>query len=270
VENNVFCYGKDCNLPAVPYKAALAIKNLSFSYPDQRKKAIDNVSFTIYSGEKVALVGPNGGGKSTLMRLVLGLERKQQGSIQVFGHKEGACRHRVAMIPQKASVDWTFPIRVKDAVIMGRYVHLGWFKRPTLKDYEIAEQAMGVMEILDLADKQIGELSGGQQQRVMLARTIAHDADLLLLDEPLNHVDIATQELMFHTIEELCKNGKSVLVSTHDLGILTTHFDRAIFLDRTIIADGPVEEVLTAENIAQAYGFEFHKQKDLSPWLNGS
>ena len=269
MKNNIFCYGEDCNTPIIPFEAALTIKDLSFSYAGRNKNVLNAVNFTINTGEKVALVGPNGGGKSTLMRLILGLEKKQEGTIQVFGHTQGACRHRVAMIPQKASVDWQFPINVKDVVTMGRYVHLGWFKKPTKEDEEKVKEAMAIMEILNLADRQIGELSGGQQQRVMLARTIAHDAELLLLDEPLNPVDIATQELMFHTIEKLCKNGKSVLVSTHDLGILTTHFDRAVFLDKTIIADGPVKKVLTAENIARAYGFEFHKEKDLSPWLNG-
>jgi ABC-type Mn2+/Zn2+ transport system ATPase subunit len=267
---NIFCYGKDCNVPTIPDNPPLKISGLYFNYPGDNKAALRNINLTIMRGEKTALVGPNGGGKSTLMRLIIGLEQMQKGNISIFGHKEEACRHRVAMIPQKASVDWTFPINVKEAVTMGRYVHLGWFKKLSKEDKEKVDEAMSIMEISNLCERQIGELSGGQQQRVMLARTIAHDAELLLLDEPLNHVDIATQELMFHTIEKLCKNGKSVIVSTHDLGILTTHFDRAVFLDKTIIADGSVNEVLTAENIAKAYGFEFHKQKDLSPWLNGS
>ena len=116
-----------------------------------------------------------------------------------------------------------------------------------------------MMEIDHLADRQVGELSGGQQQRVMLARTLAHDADLMLLDEPLNHVDISTQELIYHTLERLTAAGKATIVSTHDLGILAVHFTRAIFLDRRVIADGPVEEVLTPETIARAYGFEFHR-----------
>lgn len=270
MKKNIFFYGQACNSPAIPDKPALSINNLTFRYYTEKKDILKNIDLTINRGEKTALVGPNGGGKSTLMRLIIGLETVQKGKISVFGHKEGSCRHRVAMVPQKSYVDWSFPINVKDTVTMGRYVHLGWFKKPSKKDKEMVDEAMSVMEISNLAEKQIGELSGGQQQRVMLARTIAHDADLLLLDEPLNHVDIATQELMFHTLEKLCKSGKSAIVSTHDLGILTTHFDRAVFLDKTIIADGPVKEVLTAENIAKAYGFVIHKQKDLSPWLNGS
>jgi ABC-type Mn2+/Zn2+ transport system ATPase subunit len=144
-------------------------------------------------------------------------------------------------------------------VMMGRYVHLGWFKHPRTADRDAVARALDAMEITGLADSQVGELSGGQQQRVMLARTLAHDADLLLLDEPLNHVDVATQELIFHVLEDLCAQGKTAIISTHDLGILKVHFHRALFLDKRVIADGPVT----------AYGFEFHGEEDLTRWLNG-
>lgn len=262
-------YGKQCDHPAFTSKPALEVSKLLFRYPGSIKDNLENVDFKIAPGEKVALVGPNGAGKSTLMKLILGLEKIQSGSIDVYGHEARACRHRVAMVPQKSSIDWEFPVSVRQVVAMGRYVHLGWFRRMRPEDWEAVDQAMESLEISDLAERQVGELSGGQQQRVMLARTLAHDADLLLLDEPLNHVDLATQELMFHTMEDLCKKGKSVIVSTHDLGILTVHFSRALFLDRSVIADGPVKEVLTPQNIARAYGFEFHKQQELTPWLNG-
>ena len=265
----LFCYGAKCDHPPVADTPALLLDNVVFSYAGSDAPALDGVSVRIQPGEKVALVGPNGAGKSTLMKLVLGLEKHSSGSIRVYGHAASSCRHRVAMVPQKSSIDWSFPVTVRQVVLMGRYVHLGWLRRPSQSDREAVDRAMETMEIADLAGRQVGELSGGQQQRVMLARTLAHDADLLLLDEPLNHVDIATQELMFHTIEDLCREGKSVLVSTHDLGILTVHFSRALFLDKSIIADGSVNEVLTPENIARAYGFEFHKQKELKPWLNG-
>ncbi|MDC7232731.1 MAG: metal ABC transporter ATP-binding protein [Spirochaetales bacterium] len=265
----VMCYGKDCDHPPLSGSSALEVRDVSFYYPGNKNKILDNVNLSIKGGEKVAFVGPNGAGKSTLMNLILGLEPLQTGEISVFGHGSSSCRHRVAMVPQKSTVDWHFPVTVRQVVTMGRYVHLGWFKKPGAADRDAVEQAMETMEICDIADRQVGELSGGQQQRVMIARTLAHDADLLLLDEPLNHVDIATQELIFHTMEDLCSRGKSVLVSTHDLGILTVHFSRALFLDKSIIADGAVKDVLTPENIARAYGFEFHKDKELSPWLNG-
>ncbi|MDA3957848.1 ABC transporter ATP-binding protein [Oceanispirochaeta sp.] len=266
---DILCYGKACDHPPMSGTPALNIKDVRFSYPGQSSEVLKGVTLVIEPGEKVAFVGPNGAGKSTLMNLILGLEPLRHGSISVFGHKAQTCRHRVSMVPQKNSVDWHFPVTVRQVVTMGRYVHLGWFKKPGREDRDAVDRAMEKMEITNIADRQVGELSGGQQQRVMLARTLAHDADLLLLDEPLNHVDIATQELIFHTIEELCQEGKSVLVSTHDLGILTVHFSRALFLDKTIIADGKVKDVLTSENIARAYGFEFHKDKELSPWLNG-
>jgi len=265
-ESPIFCYGKKCDHPPLDSTPALKIEGLKFLYPGNAASVLDNVSVSIAPGEKVALVGPNGAGKSTLMKLILGLEQIQSGSIEVYGHKAHACRHRVAMVPQKSSVDWSFPVTVRQVVTMGRYVHLGWFRNVGGKDREAVDKAMETMEIQDIANRQVGELSGGQQQRVMLARTLAHDADLLLLDEPLNHVDIATQELMFHTIERICSQGKSVLVSTHDLGILTVHFSRVLFLDKTIIADGKSKEVLTPENIARAYGFEFHKNMEDRLW----
>jgi ABC-type Mn2+/Zn2+ transport system ATPase subunit len=154
---------------------------------------------------------------------------------------------------------------------MGRYVHLGWFKRIRDADKEAAQRAMETLRIEELAETHIGNLSGGQQQRVMLARALAHDADVLLLDEPMNHVDVATQELMFHILEDLSANhGRTAIVSTHDLGILTVHFSRAVFIDRRLIAEGSVEQTLTPETIAKAYGFTFHGEEDLSKWLNGS
>lgn len=255
-----FHYGGRCTTPAVPQTPALSVEHVSYRYPRGHEEVLTDVSLTIQPGERVALVGPNGAGKSTLLKLVLGLETLRAGGISVYGHPAHQCLHRVAIVPQRTSVDWAFPVTVRQVVTMGRYVHLGWFKRPTPDDRERVHEALRTMEIEHLADRQIGELSGGQQQRVMLARTLAHDADLLLLDEPLNHVDISTQELIFHTLERLTATGRTALVSTHDLGMLTEHFSRAVFLDHRIIADGPVAEVITPQTIARAYGFEFHKE----------
>jgi len=257
-----FIYGKACDVPAIPGEAALEFEDVTFSYHGVPRPALEDVSFSILPGERVALVGPNGAGKSTLIKLVVGLEKLARGDIRVYGNPAGECYHRVALVPQRNEVDWHFPVTVREVVLTGRYVHLGWFKRPGKADHEMVAQALAKMEILDLADRQIGELSGGQQQRVMLARTLAHDADLLLLDEPLNHIAMPTQELIFHVLEELASGGRTVIVSTHDLGILPIHFSRAIFVDRNIVADGPVQEVLTAENLARAYGIPLCTQKE--------
>lgn len=252
-------YGRPCDKPDIEDVAALDVKSVSFSYPGLALPVLEDVTVNIQPGERVALIGPNGAGKSTLIKLIAGLETIQKGTIMVYGVPAQTCKHRVSLVPQRNEIDWRFPVTVRDVVMMGRYVHLGWFKRPRREDKEVVDLAMHRLEIYDLAPRQVGELSGGQQQRVMLARALAHDADLLLLDEPLNHVDVATQELIFHLLEDLCKEGKSAIISTHDLGILPVHFNRALFLDRHVIADGPVEEVLTVETITKAYGFEFHE-----------
>ncbi|MDC7227018.1 MAG: metal ABC transporter ATP-binding protein [Spirochaetales bacterium] len=260
-----FGYGGVCNLPAESHSTALSCNNLYHRYPGNQADVLQNVSLEVQPGERVALVGPNGAGKSTLLKLILGIEKLERGNIVVYGHPATQCLHRVAIVPQRSTVDWNFPVTVRQVVMMGRFVHLGWFKRPGKIDHEAVDSAMETMEITNLADRQVGELSGGQQQRVMLARTLAHDADLMLLDEPLNHVDIKTQELIFHTLEKITvQDKKAVIVSTHDLGVLTVHFSRAIFLDKKIIADGTPKDVLTPDTIAKAYGFEFHK--DYQPW----
>ena len=258
-------YGGTCMTPPAAHEPALTVTGVSFRYPGAGSDALRSIDLELAPGERVALVGPNGSGKSTLLKLILGLEPLQQGTITVYGHPATACRHRVAIVPQKASIDWRFPITVRQVVMMGRYVHLGWLKQPKSADDDAVEQAMEMMDICDLASRQVGELSGGQQQRVMIARTLAHDADLLLLDEPLNHVDLSTQELIFHTLEHLSTLGKTAIISTHDLGILPVHFSRALFLDTELIADGPVSAVLSAENIARAYGFEFHGDAYTAP-----
>ena len=247
-------YGKEHVAYAEPGAPALEVDGLTFSYPGAARPALEDIHLTVGRGEKVALVGPNGAGKSTLIKLVTGLERAPGDAIRIYGQPREACYHRVAYVPQRGDVDWRFPVTVEEVVMMGRYAHLGWLKRPRHADREAVRQALEAVDLVDLADRQIGELSGGQQQRVMLARTLAQNADLLLLDEPLNNLDVPTQETIFHVLEDLTAQNKTVIVSTHDLGILPIHFSRAVFLDRRIVTDGPVDEVLTAETIARAYG----------------
>ena len=252
-------FGSGCGAASVKQSFPLALEGVHFRYPRSKDDVLSGVSLSVKPGERVAMAGPNGAGKSTLLNLILGIENGHTGTISAFGDAPHRSRHRIAIVPQRSQVDWRFPVTVREVVMMGRYVHMGWLRDPKEEDRDRVDEALTTMEIEDLADRQIGELSGGQQQRVMLSRALAQGADLFLLDEPLNHVDIATQELIFHTLEELSALGKSVIVSTHDLGVLTVHFTRAIFLDKKIIADGRVEEVMTPETISMAYGFKFHE-----------
>ncbi|MCC6905711.1 MAG: metal ABC transporter ATP-binding protein [Anaerolineae bacterium] len=260
-------YGHACSTPAVPGEPALAIDNLRYRYPGALHPVLEGICLEVQPGEKIALVGPNGAGKSTLIKLIAGLVAPPTGSITIYGNPAGACHHRVAYVPQRSDVDWRFPVSVRQVVMMGRYAHLGWLKRPRPEDHTAVTRALAAMQITPLADRQIGELSGGQQQRVMLARSLAQDADLFLLDEPLNNLDMPTQELIFHVLEQLAQASKTVLVSTHDLGILPIHFSRAIFLDGHVIADGPVGSVLTAETLARAYGVHLCTEDTVNPTL---
>ncbi len=251
-------YGRACSLPAIPGQPALRISDLTFIYPGAARPAVEAIDLRVDTCEKVALVGPNGAGKSTLIKLAAGLMRPQKGQILIYGNPVGECHHKVAYVPQRGDVDWRFPVTVRQVVMMGRYVHMGWFHRPVPADRVAVDRALETLGLIDLAERQIGELSGGQQQRVMLARSLAHEADLLLLDEPLNNLDMTTQEMIFDVMDRLCENGRTVIVSTHDLGILPMHFTRAVFLDGRIIADGPVGEVLTARTLLRAYGVHLH------------
>jgi len=173
-----------------PKAPALEIQGLDVSYSSGDKLALKGFDLSVSAGSALALVGPNGAGKSTLFKAICGLLPIRGGNIRVFGHSLGACHHRVVYLPQRSEIDWHFPISVLDLVVMGRYVYLGWFNKPQKKDIEIASQALQEMNVLDLADRQISQLSGGQQQRVLIARALAQNADLLLLDEPLNAVDV--------------------------------------------------------------------------------
>jgi len=260
---NTFAYGRVCTVPTVPGEPALEVNALTFAYPGVAEPALSDISLTVMPGEKVALVGPNGAGKSTLIKLIAGLESPPSGSIIVYGNAAGDCHHRVAYVPQRGDVDWSFPVTVRDVVMMGRYAHLGWLRWPSRGDHEAVERALVAMNVADLADRQIGELSGGQQQRVMLARTLAQEADLLLLDEPLNNLDVPTQELIFGVLDDQAARGRTLIVSTHDLGVLPLHFTRAIFLDEHVVVDGPVKEVLTARTLLRAYGVRLHPHEGI-------
>ena len=209
---------------------ALQTRSLRAAYPATEYPALDGISFRVPSGVRVALAGPNGSGKSTLLKTVAGLLRPESGSIQVYGNPVGACHHRVAYLPQRGEIDWRFPISVRRLVTTGRYVHLGWLRRPSRRDHEVVDEVLVRLDIQDLADRQIGQLSGGQQQRALLARALAQQSDLLLLDEPLAGVDAQTRERISTVVHELWQSGKTLISATHDLESLSSEFDAAFYL----------------------------------------
>jgi ABC-type Mn2+/Zn2+ transport system ATPase subunit len=226
----LFPYSRGRHADPDPDSPALATDRLSVCYPGTPRLALREVSIRAERGTRVALVGPNGAGKSTLLKAVAGLLPVASGDVRVYGNPVGACHHRVAYLPQRGDIDWSFPIPVSQFVLTGRYVHLGWFRRPGKRDREIAVAVTARLGLGPLADRQIGRLSGGQQQRALLARALAQEADLLLLDEPLNAVDAETRDVIYAVMAALRSEGKTLLVATHDLGRLADVFDSAVYL----------------------------------------
>jgi manganese/zinc/iron transport system ATP- binding protein len=192
--------------------------------------ALEGLTHDVRVGARVALIGPNGSGKSTLIKAIGALLPVARGELRVFGWPAGTCRHRVAYLPQRPSIDWRFPVSLRQLVIAGRYVHLGWMRRPGARDLEHVDRALNDLGLYHVRDRQIGELSGGQQQRALLARALVQGADLLLLDEPLNHVDAATSDEVNAVLDRLRGEGKTVIVSTHDPDEFPTGFDDMICL----------------------------------------
>lgn len=217
--------------------------------------ALQTVSFRAERGEQMAIIGPNGAGKSTLFKLIAGMLKPTSGTIKMFGHDpdEHIC---IAYVPQRSQIDWTFPVTVEDVVMMGRVRQIGLFRRPRRSDWAHVRVCLERVGAEDLAGKQIGELSGGQQQRVFIARALAQEADLLLMDEPLSGLDMPSQELIFDILDSLRPDGVTVLVSTHDLTLAAERFDRIMLLNRRVIACGPPTAVLTTHNLLTAYGGE--------------
>jgi ABC-type Mn2+/Zn2+ transport system ATPase subunit len=209
---------------------ALEAQQVSAHYAGTTGLALQNVSLCVQPGARVALVGPNGSGKSTLLKAAAGLLPVSAGHIFIYGLPVSVSHQRVAYLPQRGELDWRFPISVRKLVLTGRYVYLGWLKRPTPQDWQIADAALDRMRLSDLAERQISELSGGQQQRALLARALAQNADLLLLDEPLNAVDTKTKEIVTRVLAELKTQGKTAIVATHDIDHLDTDFDGALYL----------------------------------------
>ncbi|MFC0282369.1 manganese/iron ABC transporter ATP-binding protein [Camelimonas abortus] len=218
--------------------------------------ALDRASFRAPAGSITALVGVNGSGKSTLFKAIMGIVPLAAGSIRIFGAPvaESLRRQAVAYVPQSEDVDWNFPVLVGDVVMMGRYGHMGFLRRPRAADREAVAGALERVGMHAFRSRQIGELSGGQRKRVFLARALAQDARLILLDEPFTGVDVGAEEAIIALLQELRREGRSMLVSTHDLGGAPTFCDRAVLLNRTVLASGPIASVFTAANLQKAFG----------------
>lgn len=233
------------------YLIPLEVSDLTVAYGNLA--ALYNITFQIPKGKLVGIVGPNGAGKSSLIKAIMGLIPIQSGSVKIFGLPLKKALRHIGYVPQKESVDWDFPVNVFDVVMMGRYGHLGLFKRPTVNDRTIVLQALKKVHMEQYVDRHISELSGGQQQRIFLARALAQESDLYFLDEPFAGVDAATEHAIIQVLSELKQNEKTLLVVHHDLTTAPVYFDYLILLNKQLVAHGPTEKVFTLDNLQKAY-----------------
>jgi manganese/iron transport system ATP-binding protein len=232
--------------------ARLDLRHVSAGYNGQ--DAISNISLQIPHGSQAAIVGPNGAGKSTLFKVLVGLLPVRKGTIQIHCQPIGQHRDCVAYLPQREEVDWKFPVTVRDVIAMGRFAHSGFLGRSGVKDRMVVDVCLEKMALTELADTPVGDLSGGQQQRVFLARALAQEPHILLMDEPFTGVDANTIADTLVLLDNLRKDKVTVLVSTHDLNLAATHFDLIVLLNKKLIAFGPAEKALTPETLKAAFG----------------
>ena len=238
--------------PAGGEPAPLEIHDLTVAY--HKRPVLYGIDLTVPKGKLVGVVGPNGAGKSTLIKTIMGLVPISSGWIKIFGKPYGKALRRIGYVPQRESVDWDFPVNVFDVVLMGRYGHMGLFRRPSKGDKEIARACLEKVKMLPFAQRQIANLSGGQQQRVFLARALAQESDLYFMDEPFAGVDAATEAAIFEILHELKEKGKTLLVVHHDLATARRYFDMLLLLNMRLVAFGPTEEVFAYDNLQKTYG----------------
>jgi manganese/iron transport system ATP-binding protein len=242
------------HIPHRPDQPILDLRRVSVRYDG--RLALEEITFQLHGGERVAVVGPNGAGKSTLLKVVAGVLHPTDGEVTVFG--SGPSGHVcIGYVPQRSQMDWRFPVSVADVVMMGRIAKLGLLGWPKKRDWEFVRTALETVGISDLSARQISELSGGQQQRMFIARALAQEAELMLMDEPLTGLDTPAQEGLLALIGELQKRGATIMVATHDLEQAARYFDRILLLNHKMIAFGPAAEVLQPEQLLEAYGGRF-------------
>jgi manganese/iron transport system ATP-binding protein len=215
--------------------------------------ALKDIDFRLEPGNRIAVVGPNGAGKSTLFKIIAGVLQPTSGQVMVYGH--GPRGHIcIAYVPQRSQVDWSFPVSVADVVLMGRVGMIGYLRHPSGGDRAYVRQCLEVVGMQELADRQIGELSGGQQQRMFIARALAQEAELMLMDEPLTGLDVPSQESIFSILDELRKRQVTVMVATHDLNMAAERFDQIMLLNTELLAFGDTADVYTIDNLKATYG----------------
>jgi manganese/iron transport system ATP-binding protein len=236
-------------------KDGLSAQDVTVTYRNGHT-ALWNASFEIPRGTVTALVGINGAGKSTLFKAIMGFVPAAKGEIRILGLtvKEALARNLVAYVPQSEEVDWAFPVLVEDVVMMGRYGKMGFLRRPKAADHAAVDQALARVNMTEFRHRQIGELSGGQRKRVFLARALAQDGQVILLDEPFTGVDVKTEDQIIALLRELRDEGRVMLVSTHNLGSVPEFCDRTILVKGTVLSYGPTETTFTRDNLEQAFG----------------
>ena len=232
-------------------KIAIKINNLTVVY--ENKPVLWNVNLEIKIGTLVAIVGPNGAGKSTFLKAMISLVKPVVGKISFFGRDYKSQRLKIAYVPQKESIDWDFPTTVLDVVEMGRYGRLGWLRRVTKKDKNIAKEALKKVGMKELENRQISQLSGGQQQRIFIARALAQEAEIYFLDEPFQGIDAKTEKTIIDILKKLVESGKTVVVVHHDLNTIKEYFEDIVLMNVTIVSAGKVNGVFTKENIEKTY-----------------
>ncbi len=238
-----------------PVETGLTVENVTVTYRNG-VTALQNVSFTIPRGTITALVGINGSGKSTLFKAVMGFVPLLSGRVSVLDmtETEALAKNLVSYVPQSEEIDWNFPVLVEDVVMMGRYGHMNWLRRPSRRDHELVATALERVGLSDFRHRQIGELSGGQKKRVFLARALAQEGRVILLDEPFTGVDVGTEEQIISLLRDLRDEGRVMLVSTHNLGSVPEFCDRSILINKTLLAAGLTKKVFTRANLEMAFG----------------
>jgi len=230
----------------------ISVKGLRVSYHQQL--ALDTVSVDIPCGKITGIIGPNGSGKTTFLKAILGLISAQQGKVLFLGKPLDEARDEIAYVPQRESVDWDFPASVRDIVSMGRLNPKKWWQKVSAEDRRIIDSAIRQVDLTEFQHRQIGQLSGGQQQRVFLARALAQEASVILMDEPFVGVDMASQEAILNVLQELRNTGRSIVIIHHDLSTVATYFDYVLLMNNRLVKAGPTKEVLQPEVLSQAYG----------------